>query len=367
MQPVWFAYQDGTGAWTAVTGSNHVYQFNVTQSKGGFAYVWVTSGGQTQTFIDLYAQSQLTSGPFAFCPAVGTNSMHGTVAGLDSLQEASVTLAQGSSLTAYPETNYALNSMLSGSFDLVAWETGVFGASAGDKVIIRRNVAVQNGGAIPVLDFNSAEANSAATGTITVTNAGSGTLVAEMAYYTGSSCTGHGLLYFLSPPTSSFTAYGVPASLQNASDFHGLTVGVTNGNNYDVMEDIFHTMGNRTETFAPSLPQPTMFVLSGSYKRLQAVFTMPADYNSLVSMVYHDDGSAHSIEIGEAARYIGGTSVTLAMPDFSTVSGFNATWEPASGATTNWIVQASGGNLTGRTTPCLEDGRLVGGKITGTN
>ncbi len=364
-QPVWFAYQNGTGAWTAVTGSNHVYQFDVTQSKGGFAYVWPTTNGQTQTTVDLYTQSELTSGPMAFCPPTGTNSMGGTVAGLASGQEVNVSMAQGHGLAAYPATNYGLTDMLSGSFDLVAWLTGVSGASAGDKVIIRRNVTVQDNGAIPLLDFSSAEAKSAATGTITVSNAGGGTLTAEMAYYTGSACTGDGLLYFLFPTASPFTAYGVPASLQNPTDFHAFDIGVSSGDNFASLLDIFHTMGNRTETFAPLLPQPTMSVLSGSYKRLQATLTMPADYNGVASLVYGDPGNAHSIGVNETHGYIGGASVTLATPDFSKLSGFQAAWEPAVGATTNWIVQASGGNLTG--SPCQEGGRVVGDEVTGTD
>jgi len=48
------------------------------------------------------------------------------------------------------------------------------------------------------------------------------------------------------------------------------------------------------------------------------------------------------------------------------VSGFTATWEPATGTTTNWIVQASGGNLTGHS-PCQEGGRGVSDEITGSN
>ncbi len=365
-QPVWFAYQDGTGAWTAVTGTNHVYQFNLTQSTGGFAYVWPTTNGQTQTTVDLYSQSEITGGPQVFCPPTGTNSMHGTVAGLDSAQEAAVSLAQGYALTAFPQTNYALNNMESGTFDLVAWETGVFGASAGDKVIIRRNVAVQNGGAIPVLDFSSSEAKSAATGTITVTNAGSGTIYSEMGYDTGTNCIGTGLLYILSSSSSPFTAYGVPASLQNASDIHEFSVGTVNGNNTTSLIDFFHTMGNRTETFAPPLPQPTMSVLSGSYKRLQATLTTPADYNSEVSLVYYDAGYVHSVGVNETQGYIGGTSVTLAMPDFSTLSGFQSTWEPAAGVSTSWIVQASGGNFTGGNF-CRDGSRSVADQVTGTN
>jgi hypothetical protein len=365
-QPLWFAYQDGSGAWTTATASNHVYRFNITQSKGGFAWATTDSSGQIQTTAWFYTKSELTTFSFKFCPVEGgPNSMGGTVAGLDSGQVANIALAGGWAEALYPQTTYGLSNMLSGSYDLVAWETGVFGASASDKVIIRRNVAVQNFGLVPLVDFSSAEAQSAATGTITVANAGGGTLTAEMSYATGSNCTGSGLLYFLYPSTSPFTAYGVPASLQNPSDVHELTVGVSNGNNVRGVFDVFHAMGNRTETFPPAI-SPTVSVLSGSYKRLQAVFTQSTDYDGGTSMSYYDAGNAHALSMSESAGYVADTSVTLTAPDFSQASGFSATWEPATGAATTWVVETYGGTITNPTL-CQSGGQNVSDSVTGSN
>ncbi|HEY2163152.1 MAG TPA: hypothetical protein VGH04_04140 [Gemmatimonadaceae bacterium] len=43
--PIWVAFQDGTGAWTHVTGTNDSYTFNITQAVGGVAYVLPFSTG----------------------------------------------------------------------------------------------------------------------------------------------------------------------------------------------------------------------------------------------------------------------------------------------------------------------------------
>ena len=43
--PIFVAFQDGTGAWTHVTGTNDSYTFNITQAVGGVAYVLPFSTG----------------------------------------------------------------------------------------------------------------------------------------------------------------------------------------------------------------------------------------------------------------------------------------------------------------------------------
>jgi hypothetical protein len=365
LQPVWFAYQDGTGAWTVVTGSNNVYQFNVTQSKVGFAYVTLTSASLTQIIVNYYAQSEITSAPLVFCPAPGTNTMTGTVAGLASGEAAHVGFDNQGAVTAYPSTSYSLSGLFTGSYDLVGWETGTLGASTTDKVIIRRGVSVDNTGTIPVLDFSTSEAQTPATGTITVANANGGSVTAEMTYYT-SSCTSNGLLYFLLNPTTPFTAYGVPSTLQNAADFHDLIVGVTNGNNTLGVQDIFHTMGDRMETLPTPIATPAISVPSGSYKRLQAVYTLPTEYNGATTLTYYDSNNGHDVNITATAGYLGGSAVTLAMPDFSSLAGFQTAWAAASGASVNWIVQASGNNFTGASY-CQEGGRVVSDVVSGMN
>jgi hypothetical protein len=368
MQPIWLAYQDGSGgSWTVVNGSNHVYQFNVTQSKFGYAYVDQPSGSQYQLVIDYYMSSELTGAPVINCPPTGTNTMTGAVAGVGTLQQAQISMADAgtsiiTSSPGYPA--YTLDNMSSGSYDLLGWLTNSSGASATDKIIIRRSIPVVNGGSIPVLDFGSSEAFSPTSGMITVTGANGADLTVTMSYYlTG--CHG-GLTYFEFNQTSPFTAYGVPAAKQQASDFHWLSVSDQVGNTILGASEMFHTFGNRTIAMPTAMATPTISALSGNYRRLQAVFTIPSDYNGSASFIYYDANNVHSISLTATAGYLGSNSVTLAMPSFSGLSGFMDSWAPATGSISNWIVQTSGSNITNGNF-CQENTRVVTDNVTGSN
>ena len=187
--------------------------------------------------------------------------------------------------------------------------------AAGDRLIIRRGVAVQNLGTIPLLDFGSGEAVAPAQGTITVAGAGAGSLTAQMVYFT-SNCTSSGLLYFILNPTSPFNAFGVPSASQLASDFHSLLVGATNGSTTVGAQEFFHTMANRTITMPTALSTPTITSLGGNYKRLQAVYTLPAEFNSGTSFTYFDGTGLHTVSMTATAGFLGGSAATIALPTF---------------------------------------------------
>lgn len=363
--PVWFAYQDGaSGTWTVATPTNNTYTFAVTQPKGAFAYVTQSTPGNFQTNVVYYTNTELTSAPFVFCTPAGTNSMSGTVAGLSAGQKANVSLGASAASTVFPATTFTLNTLPSGTFDLLGYRTGVTGPSATDKVIIRRNQLVANAGTIALLDFGAGEAATAAQGTITVTNDGGAALTAQMTYYTAN-CTTNGSLYLMLAPVSPFTAYGVPASLQTATDFHALFVGATAAGHTRGAIDVFHTMGNRTIALPTALPAPTITSLGGNYKRLQAVVTLPADYNAGGSFTYFDGTGAHSVAITTTAGYNGGQAATIAMPSFTGLSGWLDTYAPASASAVTTNVNGTGFTLTGSI--CQEGYRLVSDAVSGTN
>jgi hypothetical protein len=101
------------------------------------------------------------------------------------------------------------------------------------------------------------------------------------------------------------------------------------------------------------MPIPTITQLSGPYKRLQAVYTLPSGYNSSTFFSY-DDGT-RSVNISASFAYLGGTSVTLAMPDFSALSGWNNSWAPATSSTVDWSAAALGFSGQG----CAENARTI--------
>jgi hypothetical protein len=112
------------------------------------------------------------------------------------------------------------------------------------------------------------------------------------------------------------------------------------------------------------MPVPVITDLGGPYKRLQAVYMLPADYQSSTVFQY-DDGGGKSVTIFATFAYLGGAAVTLALPDFSALSGWDNNWPPASASTGTWSVTGSGTeNLTGSV--CTENARIRSGAVAGT-
>lgn len=157
----------------------------------------------------------------------------------------------------------------------------------------------------------------------------------------------------------------VSGASQLASDFHHLIVGVSNGNNIIGVQESFHAMGPRTITLPTPIATPAIAAVAGNYKRLQATYTIPSEYNSGTSFSYFDGTGAHVVSMTATTGYLGSASAVLTMPAFSGLGGFLDSWEPATGTTVSWGVQASGTNMSGLA--CQEGYRLMSDNVTGTN
>src|SRR4029077_20881723 len=77
-----------------------------------------------------------------------------------------------------------------------------------------------------------------------------------------------------------------------------------------------------------------------AYKRLQAAYTLPVDYEGTTSFGYND-GANKSVSITATFGYLGGTAVTLALPDFSAVAAWDNSYAPGTGGTANWTLFAA--------------------------
>jgi hypothetical protein len=85
-------------------------------------------------------------------------------------------------------------------------------------------------------------------------------------------------------------------------------------------------------------------VLSGAaYKRLQAVMTLPSDYQTSATLSYSQ--ASKSASMVASFSYLGSANATLAFPDFTGVSGFDATWLPPSSAAVATTIAASGASI----------------------
>jgi len=362
---VWVAFQDGTaGAWTRVTGTNDVYQFNITQGKGGVA--WVVLGTGTSTInVQYYSQAEMTAGVLNFCGAAATGkTVNATVANLPAGAQGRVSFGGGFGAVVV-NGPVQLTNVLDGSQDLVAYAGQLLGPGATDRVFLARGLNPASGGSLGTVDFTGTGSFAVTPGTITLAGTLSGeTYSQSMFYLTGASCV-LSVLYPIGPFSASpFTAYGIGTANQAATDLHRLTVTAIQGTtDFRFVTEDFKNIGNRTLTLPSALGAVTASNAGGPYKRPMVVTTFPAELNSSAVMVFSDQtvaGKAGSIVA--SAAWLGGLNVSLTLPDFSALAGWSNAWAPATGDQVQWTLSGSGTNLT---SACQEGGRLVSSTKTG--
>lgn len=359
-KPNWVAYQDGSGPWTVITSANGIFQFTLASTRGGYAYQLLG----TQVIVTYQTRAELTAVPLAFCGAPNSNpaAMTGTVAGLGAGERASVSLGNAATIVSAPATAVSLTGMRPTTADLVAYRSLASGPTAADKVLFVRDVAIVDGGSVGTLNLGSAVA--VATGAITVANPAGNTLSAGMSYLSGASCTS-APFYQFAPGATAFTAFGVPAASQRASDFHLLSITGIGNNNNRVVQEVFHTMGSRTMTLPSVVNAPTVTSLGGNYKRLQAAYTIPSDYTTGSGFLYIETATGKVFSMYATAAYTAGASQTLAAPSFSGLAGWSDSWAPGPGVTVNWTLTTNGNTLA--STLCTEGYQVLQSQVSGTN
>ena len=372
-QPVWFAYQDGSGPWTVVTPVANVYSFNIAGARGGITEV-LTDAGASTVLVQYLSKAEFGTGSVQ-CPSPGVlKTVNGTVAGVGATEAAWVSMGGGSAfiysfLVGFP--NFQLTSVQSGSQDLVASHTTAISGVIADKAIIQRGLNIANGGTVGTLDFGGGSAFTLDNATITVTGLTVGeTQLTQAMTYQVAGCAGAPLYNGVSWAGSSFTAAGVPAADQVASDFHGIQLSTHDptAKMTRFTSQYFHTFGARSVALAAVFPTPAVTSLGGGsppYKRLQAIYTLPTDYEQATSLTYSDAVTSNSVVIQATFAYLGGTSVTLALSDYSALVGWLNSWAPGAANTADWRVGGTGGNAT--TGFCTEGARLDVASVSGTN
>lgn len=370
-RPIWFAFQDGTGAWTQILGSGDVYQFNIASSKGGTAWV---NAGSPYLEVSFASQAEMAGAPISRCGVRPgpTKSVSGTIAGRSSGDVVYLGLGGG---YANPEeggpvttNSFTLTGIRDGVHDLLAFLTNSTGL--GERLIIRRDQSIVNNETLRTLDFLGTEAFAPASGAVTVTGAGAGTtgVSHDMWYYTGPDCAEF-QLYDQPNSGASFVMRGIPAAQQRATDVH--VVGLYFSGSW--VYESFHTLADRVIALPAPLPAPTITAPPGGHKRVQASLTLPSEYQAGISLYYSYQGGPQRGFQGGPQRgflkasfaWLGGATATLAVPDFSAVSGWRSAWMPASSALVNWSFYALGANSAAAGGYCAENARFVGTNVFG--
>ena len=391
--PIWFAIQDGaSGTWTRVnpSASGTKFQFNITQPKGGVAYVTTTTSpsvasasrslaGRLSTSLkqelllrnramrtNAYAarslaagydltivygtQTELNGQGTQICLPGAGKTVNGSVAGVNAAGGQAATVSLGPSVAdASAAGTFQLTDVPDGALDLVAarstTNTTTFSTSV-DKLIIRRGVNASNNSTLPVLDFGSAEAFDPVQGNLTIGNIGSDLAIVLTSYFTaaGSGAAGATVGGSFIPSTGPFKYFGVPASKQAAGDLHlALAIafpGLTSTDQARVAALYFKDPTDRTVTLGAALGAQTISAAATTpYVRFRATGPIPAEYGKLLELDFSQGTAARNVSIAATEGYLAGaTTYDITVPDFSGVAGWDNNWGPKTGSQTEWQV-----------------------------
>jgi hypothetical protein len=368
---VWLAFRDGTtGNWTAVTGAADVFQFNITQSKGSFAYVTLGTGSSTINVLH-FTQAELIAGTFNLCGTTTPNTRvaNGTVSNLPAGHLGQISFGGGFA-NVFANGAFQITNAATGTFDLIGFSHPLAGAG-GDRAFIKRgeNPAAA-GNFASTVNFTDATLSAAAASAAATLQGlvGGETLVNHgVNFFTGGTACVPGVLYSLGTTAANFTITGVPASLRLGTDMHAITVFAGTQTSLRSLTENFLDVVARAATpfvLPAELPVPVVTDAGGPYKRPSATVTgVPAELNVSHTMTYLDQGGSKSGVITATQGWVGGSTLTLELPNFAGVGTFNNTWAPATGVQLTWTVSSAGGTFA---TSCTAGQRFVNSTRTGT-
>jgi len=334
----WLAAQDGLGTWTRITGTGDVYNFTIGSTRGGVAWVVLGASNAAAITVQYMTQAEFTAHTLVQCPPPATGkTINGSVANAAQTDQPTISLG-GSNTTVltFLDSTFQLKDVPDGAQDLVAYRHSLVGGN--DTAIIRRAQNIADNGTVGTLDFGGVEAFAPATATITLSGLlGSETAGHNMSYQVNANCA-TAPLYFNATAGPTFTASGIPTAQQLPTDFHSLMVGASTATESRFITQYNHSLVARTITLGAVMTATvTTLATPPAYKRLQAVYTLPTDYEGFTALEY-GDGANKTVNISATFGYLGGTSVTLALADYSALSGWDNTWPPATSSTGTWTV-----------------------------
>ena len=371
--PLWLAVQDGDGAWTHVNvGANNTFSFALSSGRGGLAYV-TRRGDATSDSYDLsvfyataaeFNASGSAEAGAAVCDddvvVVDGKTVNGSVVNVSAEQKATISLGSASTtvfdldLPGNTFPNFQLENVPEGPLDLIATRSPLAEFTV-DKIIIRRDLNVPEGGTLDPLDFESSEAFEPEQADLTINNIGAEEAFALVSYGSASTFFGSTIL-FLSPASDEATRtyFGIPAEQQAADELHTLMVAaspaVENPDRGRFAIQYFRSATARSFTLGPNLSAPDITTLGTTpYLRLRAVIARQAEYDQLADISYSQGafGTAGSrtASVSMTAGYAGAAAFDLAIPDLSGVEGFDANWGLKAGVATSWEASAVGGSF----------------------
>lgn len=347
--PLWFAYQDGinSGPWTVVAPTgNSTYNFTLGGS-GGVAWVEPDGAGGFATRVLYSSQAGLVALGNAQCAATPpSKTVTGSVAGLGATDNALIGLGTAGSAANFALPNFTIRKVPPGNRTLIAARStlnlGTLLYEA-NKVVIRRNQNIPDGGVIPVINFGT-EGFAPVVQPLTLNNVLGWAPFAAVQYFTDNGGSSGSLV-----ANNSGAGYpSIPAAQQVAGDLHFVTAtavpDLMDASQFRSVGRFFYTAVAQNLTFGPILAPTTVTGVGGaSYVRLQVSGTVQNEYNRLLTFNYSQTGRSASIQVTGAPFVTGGdTNFSVAFPNFTGLPGWQDGWMPNPQSAVTWQVSLQG-------------------------
>ena len=371
--PVFFAYQDGTSAWRAVTGATAGgrtrFAFNLTQVRGGVLAVYRTTfGGNTLSAARrvLRLRDRLRASAQPSRQSDASQLRQADIYQTDVLYASATELAQdGSDNCAATQSIRTVTGTVSnvpaGAFSILSFgyttevfvggvgsNPVVFEAPAGtndfagsrmatpgtapNRVVILRNLNIANGGSLPAIDFDGPASSAPSAATVNIAGAAGDDLETFVDLITANSRVG--LWFDLAPSTSSTRPWaGLNSTVMQSSDFHGLVVFATPPNNpgdFRVALKYVGPIANQNIALGPAVSLPTSAAVSSdAYPRFRFQGAIPPEYSkgAAINLIgLGDFGSLYSMIATSTYLAAAGNpfAYDFTMPDVAALAGFPA-------------------------------------------
>lgn len=379
--PVFLAYQDGTGSWQPVTGtlSGGVYRyaFSLTQNRGGVFFVqlsgsstprWAPGGRARQPIlsrvlpaglsrlghapiaaaaVDRYETivfygtvAALASEGIADCSqSTVTKSVSVQVTGLHDGEAATLSLGGSTAFVPNPSGSPAvktvqLTDVRSGVIDLLAARADVLAVQT-NKLVDVRDLNPADGSTLPfTVDFEGANAYAPASAQVAIANTGG-----DLLLFFGSLLTANGDAALVDvehgvPPAPDVTRVweGIPTARLKAGDMQATFViaspASTSTNEVRTHMTFSTSVQAMTQTLGARLPTPTALSIGlPAYRRLRVQGALPSEYSNLVGASFGPSGGGgNEILVIQTGAYLAATGSTaaydLSIPDLTALAGF---------------------------------------------
>lgn len=355
--PVWVAYQDGSGLVTRATGNGNVYTFSISSAKGAVMVVSPTYTGAAFNTMVYYG----LAGELGAMPACGlVPPVPGKSLAIDEVdnvnpttQGVNLSMPDGVSLS----THANVPNVIPGVQDFLGFRYNLADPTTGVRGIILRGINLPDGSSIGTIDFNGAGSFAPVPGTVTLNNINGEPFTVQIRYLTEQNACGNATYFMaVNPGDSVSTVFGVPTTSQLPADLH-LAMISTPTRTTDVW---FHTFNSQNVSLGAPLPTPVIQQLAGQLKRPSVSLTLPSNYNVLS---YSWIGSSNGLGLEETTGYAGGSTMTLAAPDFTTLPGYALSWATPFSTSGTYLLTAM--NALAET--CADGITFRKVRITGTN